>query len=41
MKSRPYNVASKDTFFNTPAHFGGVQGIGMSKYKCNCIFFMA
>ena len=33
MKSRPYKVASKDTFFNTPAHFGGVQGIGMSKYK--------
>ena len=24
-------VASKDTFFKTPAHFGGVQGIKMSK----------
>ena len=33
MKSRLYNLASKDTFFNTPAQFGGVQGIGMSKKK--------
>ena len=25
------NVAHKDTFFKTPVHFGGVQGIKMSK----------
>ena len=30
-KIKTMQVAHKDTFFKTPAHFGGVQGIKMSK----------
>ena len=29
-KIKTMQVASKDTFFKTPVHFGGGQGIGMS-----------
>ena len=36
-KIKTMQVASKDTFFKTPVHFGGGQEIGMSLLEHNSV----
>ena len=36
-KIKTMQVASKNTFFKTPVHFGGGQGIGMSLLEHNSV----